>query len=79
VGGTPDLIDDGVHGLLVEPREPRAVAAAVNALLADRDRATAMARAAQQRRRSEFEITQTARRIGELYEELYARATAERR
>ena len=29
VGGVPDLIDDGVHGLLVEPQDPAAFAAAV--------------------------------------------------
>ena len=35
VGGVPDLIDDGVHGLLVEPQDPAAFAAAVAQLLRD--------------------------------------------
>ena len=39
VGGVPDLIDDGVHGLLVEPQDPAAFAAAVRELLRDPERA----------------------------------------
>ena len=35
VGGVPDLIDDGVHGRLVEPQDPDAFAAAIADLLRD--------------------------------------------
>jgi phosphatidylinositol alpha-1,6-mannosyltransferase len=41
-GGAPEAVDDGVTGHVVEPRSPAAVAAAVNALLADPERARAM-------------------------------------
>ena len=41
VGGVPDLIDDGVHGLLVEPQDPAGFAAAVAQLLRDPERARA--------------------------------------
>jgi glycosyltransferase involved in cell wall biosynthesis len=76
VGGTPDLIEDGVHGLLVAPRDPEALAGAVIELLNDRARATEMGNAARLRRRSGFDIEATAARIGDLYEELYARKRA---
>lgn len=37
-GGIPEVIDDGVTGLLVPPRDPRAMADAIVALLRDPDR-----------------------------------------
>lgn len=41
-GGVPDVIDDGVDGLLVEFGNPSELAAAVESLLADRERARSM-------------------------------------
>ena len=35
VGGTADLVHDGVNGLLVAPRDPAALAAAISRVLAD--------------------------------------------
>jgi glycosyltransferase involved in cell wall biosynthesis len=35
ISGIPELIDDGVHGLLVEPRDPAALAAALRRVLED--------------------------------------------
>jgi glycosyltransferase involved in cell wall biosynthesis len=35
VGGVPDVIEDGVHGLLVEPGDPEGLARAMIALLSD--------------------------------------------
>ena len=35
VGGLPDLVEDGVSGLLVPPRDPAALAAGISSLLAD--------------------------------------------
>ena len=35
VGGLPDAIEDGVTGLLVEPRDPTALRAALERLLGD--------------------------------------------
>lgn len=45
-GGFPEVVDEGRTGLLVPPRDPAALAEAVNALLADPARRAAMAAAA---------------------------------
>ena len=74
VGGVPDLIDDGVHGLLVEPQDPDGFAAAVAQLLRDPPRAAEMGRRAQERRRAEFDIDVMVKRLEELYTELRAKA-----
>lgn len=72
VGGVPDMIESGVEGLLVPPREPEALAGAVAELLRNPERAGEMGRRGRQRRRQEFDLEVTAGRIAELYEELYA-------
>ncbi len=74
VGGVPDLIEQGVHGLLVERRNPSALAASIAELLRDPDRAAKMGVRGRERRRSEFDIEVTRRRFEELYEELWAAA-----
>ena len=72
VGGIPDMISDGVEGVLVPPGQPEAIATAVAELLRNPDEAAEMGRRGQLRRREEFDLDITAHRIGDLYEELYA-------
>lgn len=72
VGGVPELAQDGTTGILVAPRDPEGLAAAVGALLSEPERAAAMGRAGAERCRREFSIEATARRVGALYEELCA-------
>jgi glycosyltransferase involved in cell wall biosynthesis len=72
VGGVPDLIDDGVHGLLVQPQDPAAFAGAVAELLREPARAAEMGRRGQERRRKEFDISVMVRRLEELYVRLRA-------
>jgi glycosyltransferase involved in cell wall biosynthesis len=72
VGGVPDLVEEGVTGLLVEPRDPEGLAEALAELLGDRGRAAAMGRAGRERRRREFSISNTVHQVEALYEELYA-------
>ena len=72
VGGVPDLIEDGVHGLMVEPGDPDGLAAAIGELLRDRDRAAELGARARERRRAEFDLNGTVRALGDLYERLTA-------
>jgi glycosyltransferase involved in cell wall biosynthesis len=74
VGGIPDMIESGVEGVLVDPGDPEAMAAAVSGLLHHPALAVEMGRRGRRRRRAEFDLDVTARMIGELYEELYAAA-----
>lgn len=67
VGGVPDLIDDGVHGLLVPPGDADALGAAIRRMLDDREAARAMGERARERRRREFDIELTVRRFESLY------------
>jgi glycosyltransferase involved in cell wall biosynthesis len=56
VGGIPDLIRDGEQGLLVEPRDPVALADAIVRVLANRELATRLGSAA---RRNVEELAET--------------------
>jgi glycosyltransferase involved in cell wall biosynthesis len=72
VGGVPDIVQDGVTGVLVEPQDPEGLAGAVVGLLRDPERATAMGRAGRERRLAEFTIEAAVGRVEALYEELCA-------
>lgn len=43
VGGVPEIVEDGVNGVLVEPEDPAALAAGIRTLLAERERLAAAA------------------------------------
>ena len=70
VGGIPEVVDDGRTGLLVDPGDEPALAASVNALLADPSRAAAMGAAGRERAVAEFSWTTIAERTVELYRSL---------
>jgi glycosyltransferase involved in cell wall biosynthesis len=79
VGGVPELIEDGVHGLLVEPRDPEALAGAIRRLLEDRALALRLGQAASERQRAEFDLDVVVRRLEALYLELYEKKRPARR
>jgi glycosyltransferase involved in cell wall biosynthesis len=79
VGGTPELLEDGVHGLLVAPRDPAALAGAIAGLLGDRDRGRGLAAAAHARKRALFDVDGVVRRVERLYEDLLVSRSAGRR
>jgi glycosyltransferase involved in cell wall biosynthesis len=72
VGGVPDLIEDGVHGLLVPPGRPVELADALERLLRDPERRAAMGAAALERQRAEFDFSRMVRRFEAIYDELVA-------
>lgn len=75
VGGVPDLIVDGEHGLLVEPDDRPPLTAAIARMLRDPASAQAMGKRARSRRREHFDVDVMVGRIERLYERLYAEST----
>jgi glycosyltransferase involved in cell wall biosynthesis len=73
VGGLPDLVDHGVTGLLVPPRDPDALGGAVLELLRDRDRARRMGQAGRERARERFTLDRLVGDVEALYDELLPR------
>jgi glycosyltransferase involved in cell wall biosynthesis len=72
VGGVPDLIEPGRDGVLVEPGDATGLAAGIAGLLRDRDRARSIGEHARGRRREQFDLATTVRRLEDMYEELAA-------
>ncbi|WP_322752814.1 glycogen synthase [Frankia sp. Cas3] len=70
VGGIPEVVDNGVTGLLVPPDDPAALAAAVNELLTDPARAAAMGQAGRDRAVAEFGWPAVAEKTARLYQSL---------
>jgi len=69
VGGIPEMIDDGVTGLLVPPGEAEPLAAAIVRLLTDHPLADTLARAARDVAHDRFCVQKMAAEIMDLYEE----------
>ncbi|MBM3290105.1 MAG: glycosyltransferase family 4 protein, partial [Candidatus Hydrogenedentes bacterium] len=74
VGGVPELIEDGVSGLLVSARAPSDFAAAIERCLDDANLARALGERARDRVRAEFAIGRMVNAHCALYDELLARA-----
>jgi glycosyltransferase involved in cell wall biosynthesis len=75
VGGLPEILTDGVDGVLVPPADPDALARGIAALAADADRRTRIARAGRARaeRLSDDDVH---RRLDAIYRELLGRSPA---
>lgn len=70
VGGNPELIEDGVSGLLVPARQPDALANAVHRVLDDHALAQALAHHARERVAERFSVDVMVQAYDQLYERL---------
>lgn len=77
VGGIPDVVVDGINGMLVEPGEVEALRAGIESLLADPSRAAEMGRRARVTVVDRFDITRTAAAYNELHCEALGQACAD--
>jgi glycosyltransferase involved in cell wall biosynthesis len=79
VGGIPDVVDNGLTGLLVPPADPRSLAGAIVDLLSDHRARREMGRRARQKADGALSWTGIAQRTLRVYEEaLSAHAQGER-
>lgn len=72
VGGIPEVVADGVTGVLVPPGDAAALADAVIGLLGDEDRRGAMEAAARRRAEESFSLDRWAGQLRRIYEEAIA-------
>jgi colanic acid/amylovoran biosynthesis glycosyltransferase len=63
LSGIPELVENGVSGVLVPPADAPAFAEAIRTLLADRDRARAMGLHGRETVRAEFDIRECVRQL----------------
>lgn len=76
VGGTSEVVEDGVTGLLVPPRRPGELAGALLALLGDGERRREMGAAAERLAHERFDIRRRVREVEDLYRELLGTSRA---
>ena len=72
VGGIPEMIDDGRTGLLVPPRDPAALAAAILRLLRDQALAARIGKAGHDLVHERFCVEQMVRAVETIYDEAVA-------
>ncbi len=79
VGGIPEIVIEGVTGLLVPPGDPEALAAAILDLLQHPEKAKAFGAAGQQRARELFSIDRVVKQHEDLYLKLITQKVADPR
>jgi glycosyltransferase involved in cell wall biosynthesis len=67
VGGNPEIVEDGLTGLLVPPRDVNALAGAITNLLRDANRAASMGATGRQRITSRFSLSRAVDETQQLY------------
>jgi glycosyltransferase involved in cell wall biosynthesis len=71
----PEVVSDGVTGLLVAPGDWRGLAAALDELVGDRERAVALGTAGRERARRRFSVERMTARTLALYDDVLGSAT----
>jgi glycosyltransferase involved in cell wall biosynthesis len=67
VGAIPDVVADGEHGVLVQPRDANAIALAIEKMATDRVAITRMSAACRKRIAAAYSIDRVAKDFSELY------------
>ena len=70
VGGIPEIVEDGIDGVLVPPADSNALAKAIVGLLGDPERRRLMASAGRERVRDRFSFEKMMRAYEQIYERL---------
>ncbi len=70
VGGTPEIVIDGVNGFLVPPKDARLMASKVLRLLGDRELCNSMGEDGRMIVKERFDIKHTIRRMDDMYSNL---------
>jgi len=78
VGGNPEMVQEGVTGLLVPPRDARSLAAAIERLLRDPALGRQLGSAGRQSVTENFSLESMAQKTASLYRSLLAGAGRER-
>jgi len=77
VGGIPEVVQDGITGILVPPKDPGALARAIRVLLQDKEMRMLMGSCGRERVRGRFSREGMGRQTEGLYRELLANKTIE--
>jgi glycosyltransferase involved in cell wall biosynthesis len=77
VGGNVEIVQDGVNGLLVPPRNSDALASAITELMEDRQKAQKMGLEGRRLVEENFSIEKNVMRIENLYEEIISLRSSE--
>ena len=73
VGGNPELVEEGVSGMLFEAGNAEDLAARLETLVGNREMRERMAEAGARKMRQEYSMAASARRMGEIYDSLPAK------
>lgn len=78
VGGIPEIVTDGETGLLIDPSQPKQLAAAIVRLLGNEELRLRLGAAGRKHVEANFTVERMARATSELYAEVLARRTKRR-